>query len=72
MVEYLSRREAAEYLKERGTPIAWTTLTKLACIGGGPRYRIWGNKAVYSPADLDEWRDAKLSPPRTSTSAFSA
>ena len=67
--KYLTRAEQARYLtEERGLPITKGTLTKLASTGGGPRYRIFGNRAVSTVEWLDEWADAKLSPPRHSTS----
>ena len=58
---YLSRREAAEYLTEkRGLSYSHNTLTKIASTGGGPRYARWGNRAVYTQADLDSWAAVKL------------
>jgi len=69
MARFYTRNEAADYLTdERGLPTAKTTLQKLASIGGGPRYRLFGNRSVYLQADLDEWAEAKLSAPRESTS----
>ena len=66
---YLDRRQAAEYLThERGLRVSWTTLQKWASQGGGPAYRRFGLRAVYLPADLDNWAEAKLSGPLTSTS----
>jgi hypothetical protein len=65
---FKSRSEAAEYLMNRGLPITKSTLQKLACTGGGPVYRIWGNRAVYAIEDLDSYAEAKLMPPRKSTS----
>lgn len=69
---YLSRREAAEYLKGKGLPIAPTTLSKLACIGGGPVYQSFGRLARYLPADLDAWAASRLSAPKRSTSCRAA
>ena len=66
---YLDRREAAEYLTEqRGLRISKNTLQKMATTGGGPMYRRFGTRSVYTVADLDAWADAKLSAPRRSTS----
>jgi hypothetical protein len=67
-VRFKSRSEAAEYLTGLGLPITKSTLQKLACTGGGPTYRIWGNRAVYATEDLDSYAEAKLAPPRKSTS----
>ena len=45
---YLRRRAAAEYLREqRGIPCSEKTLAKLACIGGGPVYRLFGRIPLY-------------------------
>ena len=41
---------------------AWATT------GGGPIYRIFGNRALYTPDDLLAWAEEKLSAPRRSTS----
>jgi hypothetical protein len=67
--KYLTRREAASYLTEvRGLPTSWRTLQKLACIGGGPLYQVYGIYSLYTPDNLDTWAEAKLSAPRHSTS----
>jgi hypothetical protein len=66
-MRYLSRREAAEYVTERGLQYSANTLQKLASLGGGPVYRRWGNRAVYTPDDLDTWIESKLSAPLAST-----
>ena len=66
---YLDRREAAAYLTQsRGLATSWRTLQKMATLRGGPVYRIFGNRAVYTKTDLDVWADARLSPPRSNTS----
>jgi len=66
--EYLDRKEAAEYLTGRGLRTSWRTLQKMATVGGGPMYRIFGARAVYLAADLDNWAAERLSAPRRSTS----
>jgi hypothetical protein len=69
MRRYRTRREAAKYLtEERGCPTAWGTLQKLASTGGGPPYRIFGNRAIYTDDNLDAWVEARMSPLRISTS----
>ena len=67
---YLIRREAAKHVKERGLPCTANTLQKLATVGGGPEYQIFGNKAVYTEPNLDRWIDEKLSPLREPTSVL--
>jgi hypothetical protein len=63
-----ARKEAAHYLRQNGFPISWKTLQKMATTGGGPPYRIFGNKALYEETELIEWARARLSAPRHSTS----
>ena len=65
---YLLRPEAAKFLTERGFPTAKNTLQKMATTGGGPVYRIFGNRSLYTRDDLLAWAEAKLSVPRRSTS----
>lgn len=53
---YLNRGEAAMFCRERGLPVAPTTLAKLACIGGGPEFfRFGGRRVLYRAADLSHW-----------------
>ena len=67
---YFDRREAADYLTtQRGLRISRNTLQKMATLGGGPPYRVFGIRAVYEKVDLDDWAAAKLSDKRASTSA---
>ncbi len=65
---YLSRPEAADYIRARGLIIAKTTLQKYATIGGGPTYRRFGKRAVYTIDDLEAWIGDKISDPFRSTS----
>jgi hypothetical protein len=65
---YLTRQEAARYLSEHGLPVSKNTLQKFATIGGGPTYRIFGNKSLYTAEALESWAEARLSIPRKSTS----
>lgn len=65
---YLTRREAATHLSESGLQISKNTLQKFATVGGGPEYSIFGNRALYTPQNLDAWAEARLSAPRNSTS----
>lgn len=67
---YLDRIAAAEYLTaRRGLRVSKNTLQKWATTGGGPAYRRFGLRAVYTQADLDAWAEAKLSAPRSSSVA---
>jgi hypothetical protein len=68
---YLRRRAAAEYLREqRGIPSSEKTLAKLACIGGGHIYRLFGRIPLYLIADLDAYAEAKLGKQVHSTSEY--
>jgi len=66
--QYLTRRQAAEYLTSKGFPVSWKYFQKLATVGGGPIYQRFGNHALYTPENLDAWAAARLSEPRSSTS----
>ena len=60
-----NRKAAAAYICSRGLSITPGTLQKFASVGGGPRYSVFGNKAVYTAPDLDSWIDERLGTPRT-------
>lgn len=66
--KFLTRPESAEFLNAHGYPATKGTLAKLACVGGGPRYRIFGTRALYQPEDLLSWAQSRLTAPRYSTS----
>ena len=65
---FLSRSEAADYMCAEGFTVSKNTLQKYATVGGGPVYRRFGRRAVYTRADLDAWIEQKLSDPIRSTS----
>jgi hypothetical protein len=68
---YLRRRDAAEYLRVRwGIPCSEKTLAKLACIGGGPVYRLCGRIPLYAPPDLNTFAELKIGKPVRSTSEY--
>jgi hypothetical protein len=64
----LDRKQAAQFLTDRGYRTAAATLAKLACIGGGPTFQSFGRKPLYREADLLAWAEGKTSGPRRSTS----
>jgi hypothetical protein len=64
----LDRRQAAQFLTDRGYRTAPATLAKLACLGGGPLYRSFGRKPLYRAVDLLAWAERKTTGPRRSTS----
>jgi len=57
MQTYLTRAEAANYLTERGLRVSKNTMQKWATVGGGPTYRLFGNRALYTPEDLLSWAE---------------
>ena len=57
---YLTRQEAAVHLSACGLLITKNTLQKLATVGGGPKYAIFGNRALYTPENLQAWATARL------------
>jgi len=66
------RVAAAEYISRHYFPIAYRTLSKIACVrSDGPPYRLAGRVPLYAKSDLDAWAQAKITPARTSTSAHS-
>jgi hypothetical protein len=67
--DFLSREEAAQYLTERGLKTAKGTLQKWVTTGGGPAYRRFGKRTVYTTADIDAWAERKLSAPRLSSTS---
>jgi len=68
-IRVLTRDAAAAFLQGHGYPITPKRLAKLAHEGGGPIYRRWGSRAIYSPAELLKWAETRASDPRSSTAA---
>ena len=58
---------ASKRLSELGIPRTKATLRRLRGAGGGPSYRVFNGKPVYSEADLIAWIEERLSPPRRSS-----
>jgi len=65
---YLRRDKAAAYLQERYGAYTTDTLAKLACVGGGPKFRKLGPFPVYLPTDLDDWAQSRMTRAVSSTS----
>ena len=51
---YLTNDEAADYLR-----LSPRTLEKQRVIGGGPRFRKFGRRVMYTVADLNVWADSR-------------
>lgn len=65
----MRRTEASTYLAEKhGVTMSAKTLAKLACIGGGPAFRLDGRFPLYDASELDRWAIERLGDPISSTS----
>lgn len=64
----LTRREASDYLTERGYRVATNTLAKYATVGGGPAFESFGRKPLYTERALLDWIASRTTGPRRSTS----
>ncbi len=64
----LSRKEAADYLSERGLTTAPQTLARKFHEGIGPLCTKLGSRAMYRQSHLDEYFARQLSVPRNSSS----
>ena len=65
---FLRRGEASDYLCNKwGIKRAPATLAKLACVGGGPRFRKAGRWPLYNAPWLDEWVNELIGLPVGST-----
>jgi hypothetical protein len=69
----LDTRGASEFLREkRGVRVSSATLDTKRTRGGGPKFRRFGTRIVYHPADLLDWAEARLSAPAGSTAEHDA
>jgi hypothetical protein len=69
----LLRRDAvAAALTAAGLPVKSKTLATKATRGGGPPYQLFGRWPLYRWGDALAWAEARLSPPRRSTSEADA
>jgi hypothetical protein len=65
--KFLTRKEAAQRLQERGLRIGAGTLARYACDGVGPRFSHWGRVAMYDPDEIDRWAAERLGEASTHT-----
>ena len=66
--ELLTTTAAVAYLRDVvGYPLSKSLMDKARGSGGGPPYRTFGTRIVYTPADLRAWAEGR-SRRRTSTS----
>lgn len=67
--KYLNSEDAAAHVRSKfGRPCTSNLLTKLASRGGGPRFVKIARFRAYTVEWLDEWAEAQVSEPMTSTS----
>jgi hypothetical protein len=62
---YLTRREIAQFLTERGYPIGKSTIDKLSMpsrgsADGPPPAGFWGNKVLYDPSKVLAWAKSRF------------
>lgn len=68
----LRRKEAAAYITDHfGLPVAASTLSKWAVVGGGPGFFKAGRYPLYAVETLDAWARAKIGRQLTSTAEYS-
>lgn len=68
IVRRMSRAEAAAYLTSNGYRVSVATLSKYACVGGGPMFEKFGRRPLYTERALLDWVKKKTSPPQPHTS----
>jgi len=68
----LTRVDCAAALTAAGFPTSPKTLATKASRGGGPPFRRWGAKPLYSWGSTLAWAQARLGPPIHSTSEADA
>ena len=64
--QYLTRKEAAEYVTQRWFPCSVFWLSKLGSNGAGPKVRgepaKLRSRKYYLKSELDDWAQERLSP----------
>lgn len=61
--QYLSRKQAAAYLRNHNCPISHRSLERMAANGNagkGPPFWKSGQTVLYDPAELEEWRKKRI------------
>jgi hypothetical protein len=65
----MNRKTASKYLEEEhGIKRSPSTLAKLACLGGGPKFQKAGRQVIYTAELLDAWAEEIKTRPISSTS----
>ena len=55
MSNWLTRKQAAEFIKARIHTGSVSLLARLARTGEGPKFYTAGKAALYAPEDIEEW-----------------
>jgi hypothetical protein len=71
MQTHLRRTQAANYIQDKYGFGTSDTLAKLACVGGGPKFRKLGRFPVYTIEDLEAWVQSRMTRAVCSTSELS-
>jgi len=64
LLDRLTRAELAKTLTEAGYPISRETLRTFASKGGGPPYKIFGNRSMYVLGEALKWARGRVTEPR--------
>jgi hypothetical protein len=63
---YLTRKQASQFLRERGLPCSAASLAKMAPSDSGPPMVRWGGRRVLYKTDaLERWAASRLVPSLT-------
>lgn len=70
---FMLRDQVPAYIEGKfGVSCSKATLTRLACVGGGPSFRKIGKRVIYAPEDVDAWMMGRMSPPLAKASDLGA
>lgn len=61
--DYLRRRQAADYLRNKFGCGSLSSLNNYARDGVGPKFILWGRIPLYSESDLDKWAESRFVEP---------
>jgi len=62
MNQFLTRKNTADYIRNRGIRCSQSSLARAAMCGSGPNYTLIGNKAYYKPEWIDQWLESQCKP----------
>lgn len=59
---FLTKKEASQYLIDKGIPVSVRTLSGYLALGKGPAANKFGHRIFYTPSSLDQWIKTGLKP----------